>query len=647
MIKDFKRRFWISLALTVPVVVLSDTLQSFAGLDEKIEFAYETYVQFVFAAVITVYGGKPFFKGLISEISDRKPGMMTLIAVAVGVAFIYSSAVVFGLEGKIFFWELVTLIDVMLLGHWIEMRSVQAASGSLKKLVQQMPDKASRLNEDGNTEQVSVDQLEKGDKVLVKPGEKIPIDGVITEGSSNINQAMVTGESEPVEKKQGDDIIGGTINGSSSLTIEVRKTGKETYLSQVVEMVESARNSKSKTQNVADKAALWLTVIAVSVAVITVTAWLTAGRDFAYSLERAVTVMITTCPHALGLAIPLAVAVSTSIAAGKGLLVRNRDSFESARTIDAVVFDKTGTLTRGEFEVTSVVQLDRETSEQEALSMAGSIERHSEHPIGAAILKHCQNNDIELKDAEDFEAISGKGATAKVDGKNVKVVSKGYLKENDIEYDSSEQEDRKGAETKVFVLVDDKPVAIIFTADRIREQSKAAVKQLREKGMKVIMITGDSEKTAAAVADELGLDDYFAEVLPDKKSDKIKELQNQGRRVAMVGDGINDAPALAQADVGIAIGAGTDVAIDSADVVLVESDPMDVTEIFSLSKRTYRKMIQNLWWAAGYNIIAIPLAAGVLFWAGIILKPAVGAVIMSLSTVIVAVNAQLLKISSD
>lgn len=647
MIKDFKRRFWVSLVLTVPVVVLSDTLQSFAGLDEKIEFAYETYIQFVFAAIITVYGGKPFFKGLISEISDKKPGMMTLIAVAVGVAFVYSSAVVFGLEGKIFFWELVTLIDVMLLGHWIEMRSVQAASGSLEKLVQQMPDKASRLTEDGNTEQVSVDQLEKGDKVLVKPGEKIPIDGVITEGSSNINQAMVTGESEPVEKKQGDDIIGGTINGSSSLTIEVRKTGKETYLSQVVEMVDSARNSKSKTQNAADKAALWLTVIAVSVAVITVTAWMIAGRDFAYSLERAVTVMITTCPHALGLAIPLAVAVSTSIAAGRGLLVRNRDSFESARAIDTVVFDKTGTLTRGQFEVTSVVQLDRETSEQEALSMAGSIERHSEHPIGAAIVKHCQTNDIELKDAQDFEAISGKGATAKVDGKNVKVVSEGYLKENDIEYDSSEKEDQKGAETKVFVLVDEKPAAIIFTADRIREQSKAAVKQLREKGIKVIMITGDSEKTASAVADELGLDDYFAEVLPDKKSDKIKELQQQGRRVAMVGDGINDAPALAQADVGVAIGAGTDVAIDSADVVLVESDPMDVIEIFSLSKRTYRKMIQNLWWAAGYNIIAIPLAAGVLFWAGIILKPAVGAVIMSLSTVIVAVNAQLLKFSSD
>jgi Cu2+-exporting ATPase len=633
------------MILTIPVIVLSETIQSFVNLSQTIEFPYEEYIQFVFAALITVYGGKPFFKGLYKEISKKSPGMMTLIALAVAVAFIYSSMVVFGLKGRIFFWELATLIDVMLLGHWIEMKSVQAASGSLEELVKKMPDKANKIKENGQTEQVRIDQLQKGDKVLVKPGEKIPIDGTITEGNSRINQAMVTGESEPVEKKENDEVIAGTINGQSALTIEVQKTGQETYLSQVVDMVEKARSSKSNTQNIADKAAFALTIIAVSVAVITLIVWLIAGKQFDYSLERSVTVMITTCPHALGLAIPLVVAVSTALAASKGLLVRNRNSFEAAKDLDAVVFDKTGTLTQGSFKVNDVSVLGEEYSSEQILALAGAIEKNSEHPIGSAVIAHCRDNDIQTEKASGFQAIAGKGAEAEVDDKNVKVVSPNYLKENNIQYDDENLKSKEDdISTRVFVLLNDKPVGVISVADEIRPQAKKAVDALKKMNIKVLMITGDAEKVASAVAKKLELDDYFAEVLPDKKSEKISELQNQNLSVAMVGDGINDAPALAQADVGIAIGAGTDVAIDSADVVLVKSNPQSVVDVISLSGKTFSKMVQNLWWAAGYNIIAIPLAAGVLFWTGFILKPAVGAVVMSLSTVIVAINAQTLKL---
>jgi Cu2+-exporting ATPase len=507
-----------------------------------------------------------------------------------------------------------------------------------------MPDKAEKLQEDGSTSEVSVEQLEKGDRVLVKPGGKIPIDGIVVDGSSRVNQAAITGESEPVEKVKDDSVIGGTINGQSSLTVRVEKTGAETYLSQVVEMVEKARNSKSKTQNIADKAAFVLTVVAISVALITLAAWFSAGKHFPYSLERAVTVMITTCPHALGLAIPLVVAVSTSLAAGKGLLVRNRNSFESARNIDVVVFDKTGTLTRGEFGVEKINVINEKFDEDDIASLAGAVEKHSEHPIGEAILAYCREKGLELKEIEGFEAIAGKGAEGTMEGKNIKVVSPVYLEQEGIDYDREKAGiDQQDASTKVFVLVNDATAGLISVTDKIRQESFEAIERLKSAGVTVKMITGDSEKTAAAVAGQLGLDDYYAEVLPDRKSEKIEDLQKKGKKVAMVGDGINDAPALVQADIGIAIGAGTDVAIDSADVVLVESDPLRVADILMLSKKTYTKMIQNLWWAAGYNIVAIPLAAGVLFWAGFILQPAVGAIVMSLSTVIVALNSQSLK----
>lgn len=645
MIADFRRRFWISLLVTIPVVVFSDTLQSFVGIDDKIEFAWEGYLQFIFAAAITFYGGMPFFKGLLREMRQKRPGMMTLIAVAVAVSFVYSSLVVFGLEGKVFFWELATLIDIMLLGHWIEMRSVAAAMGSLEQLVSMMPDTADRLREDGDTEQVKVEQLEKGQKVLIKPGGKIPIDGIVVEGHSSVNQAMVTGESEPVKKKQRDEVIGGTINGESSLVVKVHKKGKDSYLSQMVEMVEKARSSRSQTQNVADKAAFALTIIAVSVAMVTLAAWLSVGSDLAYSLERSITVMITTCPHALGLAIPLVVAVSTSLAAGKGLLVRERNSFERARNVDTIVFDKTGTLTEGVFEVINTQAFEGQ-SPDEILALAGGVEQHSEHPIGTAVVQHCRNQEIKPDEISYFEAIPGSGAKGKADGREIRVVSQKYMDREQIPYDHDAVEKHSQAGgSLIFVLIDGKPAGLITVADKVRDSAKQAVQQLRDNGLHVMMITGDSENAAAGVAQELGLDDYFAQVLPDRKAEKIQSLQKEGKRVAMIGDGINDAPALVQADIGIAIGAGTDVAIDSADIVLVESDPRDVTQILSLSKKTYSKMIQNLWWAAGYNIVAIPLAAGVLFWAGFILKPAAGAVIMSLSTIIVAINAQSLKLT--
>ena len=647
MVADFRRRFWVSLILTAPVLVLAPMIQELLHIRQKLKFPGDSYIQWGIATVIFFYGGRPFLKGLYDELKKKNPGMMTLIAVAISVAYVYSSAVVFGLTGRVFFWELATLIDVMLLGHWIEMKSIMGASRALESLVQLMPSEAHRVTESGETEDVPVSELQPGQKVLVKPGEKIPIDGQITEGTTSINQAMLTGESRPVEKTQGDEVIGGSVNGEASFTMEVRKTGDQTYLSQVIEMVNKAQQSRSRSQDIANRAAFWLTVIALSVGGITLAFWLVYGKTFEFSLERMVTVMVITCPHALGLAVPLVVAVSTAISAGNGLLIRDRSSFERARDVNAILFDKTGTLTEGRFGVTDIIPLGKDT-EDDVLKLAASLESQSEHPIAQGIVQAAKEKNIDFMQPKDFKAIPGKGAEAKIEGNSVKIVSPGYLKENSISVNN--EAIKKAAEqgkTVVYVLVDDTMKGAIALADIVRKESKEALKKLKDMGVQTMMITGDSQAVAKWVAEELNLDDYFADVLPDKKAEKVKEVQERGLIVAMTGDGVNDAPALTQADVGIAIGAGTDVAIESADIVLVRSDPRDVTAIIRLARATYRKMVQNLIWATGYNVVAIPLAAGVLYHFGIILSPAIGAALMALSTVIVAINAKYLQVEKS
>ncbi len=642
MVADFRRRLWVSLILTVPVLALAPMIQRLLGLEEALAFPGDSYVQLVFASIVFFYGGWPFLKGFFEEVGKRRPGMMTLIALAISVAYFYSAAVVFGLTGEVFFWELATLIDIMLLGHWIEMRSVMGASRALEELVRLMPSEAHRLGEDGSIEEVSVADLVHGDRVLVKPGEKIPTDGVIVEGRTTVNQAMLTGESQPVEKGEGEEVIGGAVNGESAFTFEVRKTGEETYLSQVIELVRQAQESRSRSQDLANRAALWLTVIAITVGTLTLVVWLLLGQSFNFALERMVTVMVIACPHALGLAVPLVVAVSTALSATNGLLIRDRSAFERARELQAVVFDKTGTLTEGRFGVTDVIPLGAK-SEDELLRLAASLESRSEHPIAEGVVREAEDRAILFPVPEGFRAIPGKGAEAKVDGLGVKVVSPGYLKENSLSADDARvSEVASQGKTVVFVLLDDRVEGAIALADIIREESREGLKRLRDLGIQSMMLTGDAKEVASWVADELALDDYFAEVLPHEKSEKIREVKGRGLTVAMTGDGVNDAPALVEADVGIAIGAGTDVAIESADIILVRSDPRDVASIVTLARATYKKMKQNLWWATGYNVVAIPLAAGVLYKFGIVLSPAIGAVFMSLSTVIVAINARLL-----
>ena len=643
MIEDFKKRFWISLGITIPILLLSPLVQQFLGLKETLRFSGDIYVLFALSTFTFFYGGWPFLKGLFDEMKKKQPGMMTLIALAISVAYFYSGAVVFGVKGEVFFWELATLIDIMLLGHWIEMKSVMGASKALEELAKLMPDEAHKIDDDGNVTDVPVSELKHEAKLLIKPGEKIPADGKIFEGKSSINEAMITGESKPVSKSEGDNVIGGSINGEGSIKIEVEKIGDETFLSQVVKMVREAQESKSKTQNFANKAAFWLTIVAITSGALTMFVWLVfTGQSFNFALSRTVTVMVITCPHALGLAIPLVVAVSTALSAKSGLLIRNRNAFEQARKIQAIIFDKTGTLTKGEFGVTGTISFDKDYDEKEILKYAAAIESESEHPIALGIVKSIEDK----YDLKDFNSIPGKGAEGKVEGKDVKVVSPGYLEENKIEIKEKDKIGKLSGQGKtvVFVLIENKLVGAIALGDIIREESKEAIKQLKEMGVKPMMLTGDNKQVAKWVADELGLDDYFAEVLPDKKADKVKEVQSRGLIVAMTGDGVNDAPALAQADIGIAIGTGTDVAVETADVILVRSNPKDVVSLIKFSKATYKKMVQNLIWATGYNIIAIPLAAGLLFSEGIILSPAMGAVLMSLSTIIVAINAKLLKV---
>ena len=644
MVADFRRRFWISLVLSIPIVLLAPLIQGFMGVKGQWDFTGDSYVQFGFSTVVFFYGGWPFLKGLFDELKEKSPGMMTLIGVAVIVAYTYSSAVVFGLKGKVFFWELATLIDIMLLGHWIEMRSIMGASGALEELVRLIPSKAHRITKDGDTEEVPVSELQSGDRVAVKPGEKIPVDGVITDGHTSIDESMITGESKHVEKSEGDEVIGGSINGESAIEVEIQKTGDDTYLSQVVEMVKKAQESSSKAQDTADRAAYWLTLIALGSGIVTLFVWLFSGREFVFSLERMVTVMVITCPHALGLAVPLVVAVSTSLAAKRGLLIRDRTAFEKARGIDAVVFDKTGTLTKGSFGISEIVSLG-DRSEEEILELVAGLESRSEHSIARGIVKAAKDREVSFTEAKEFKAIPGKGAQGTVDGKNVKVVSPNYLKENQINVDNNTLEKLSDqGRTVVFLLVDDSPEGAVALEDIVRKESEKAVSGLKDMGLKVMMLTGDNQTVAKAVSGKLNLDDYFAEILPHDKASQIKQIKERGIKVAMVGDGVNDAPALAEADVGIAIGAGTDVAMEAADIVLVRSDPRDVISIIKLSSATYSKMVQNLWWATGYNAIAIPLAAGILYpFFKFLLPPAAGAVVMSLSTVIVAFNAKLLS----
>lgn len=653
MMADYKKRLFICLLFTIPVFILTPVVQEALRLNILINFYGEEYFLLLISSVVFFYGGYPFFKGFLDEMKNRIPGMMTLITVAITTAYIYSAAVTLGLMGMVFFLELVTLIDIMLLGHWVEMRSVMGASNALEKLVKLLPKNAHLINVHGRLQDIPISELKVNDQVLVKPGEKIPADGMVLKGESSVNESLLTGESAPLKKYPHEKVIGGSINGNGSLTIEVRKIGEKSFISQVIQLVSEAQEGKSRTQDLANKAAMWLTIIALLGGGITLLVWLgIAKMDFAFSLERTVTVMVTTCPHALGLAIPLVVAVSTAISAREGLLIRQRDAFENAREIDAVIFDKTGTLTRGELGVSDVISFDEDIDEGELLKYAASIEVKSEHPLAKGIVDSVE----EVLPSTDFNSIPGKGVSGRVGNIEIEVISPQYLNEldnlNELNRENLQSNLNKHhvdslfsqGKTVVFVLFNGELKGCIALGDIIREESRAAITELKKRNIRCIMLTGDNENTAQWVADEVGLDEYFSQLLPNDKVEKVKEIQSRGLKVAMTGDGINDAPALALADLGIAIGAGTDVAMETADVVLVKSNPLDVIAILDLAKASYDKMKQNLIWATAYNAFAIPLAAGVLYSEGILLSPAMGAVLMSLSTVIVAVNAQLFRI---
>jgi Cu2+-exporting ATPase len=641
----FKKRFFVSLILSIPVLLYSE------GLQELLSFSVPTFpgsewISPVLSVVVFAYGGVPFIQMALPELRDREPGMMTLISMAISVSFVYSLATVVAPIGMDFFWELVTLIDIMLLGHWIEMRSVRQASGALNELAKLLPDTAERITESGETEEVPVGNLEQGNLVLVRPGANIPADGVVEEGDSDVSEAMITGESRPVSKEPGDEVIGGTINGEGSLRVRVTATGDESTLSGIMRLVEEAQTSKSRTQMLADKAAGWLFYVAVAAAAITAVGWTIAIGFNVEVIARVVTVLVIACPHALGLAIPLVVAINTSLAASNGMLIRDRIAMEEARNVDVVVFDKTGTLTKGEQGVVEVETLSG-VDEDETLALTAAIEGDSEHIIAQAIRAEATERNLSLPEIGDFEAIKGRGVRATSNGDTVHVGGPNLLTHLSIEPSTElkefAEEAGSNAQTVVYLVRDGQAVAAIALADVIREESRQAVEALHDMGIEVAMLTGDSEDVAKAVAGDLGIDTYFAEVLPEDKDKKIIELQEQGKKVAMVGDGVNDAPALTRADIGIAIGSGTDVAVEAADIVLVQNNPVDVVRLITLSRKSYRKMQENLVWAAGYNVFAIPLAAGVLAPIGILLSPAIGAVLMSLSTIIVAANAQLLR----
>lgn len=646
--KMFRNKFWVSLVISLPIILLSPASGMMGGGNGQNIFGipyfpYQDFVVFILATILFIYGGKPFIDGMIGELKVRKPGMMTLISIALSTAYLYSTAIVFGLKGMPFFWELATLIDVMLLGHWIEMRASMGASKALEALAKLLPSEAHLVNKDGSLSEVLLENIKVGDRVLVKPGEKIPMDGVVFDGQSYVDEAALTGESKPIEKIKGLFVVGGSLNQNGALTIEVTKVEKDSFLSQVISLVRDAQNSKSDLQNLADKAAFYITIGALSTAIVTFFFWLVfTGEGLAFALERAVTVLVIACPHALGLAIPLVTAISTSLAARSGFLIRNRTAFELARNIQAIVFDKTGTLTKGEFGVTDVLLVDKSFSEKNILNFAASLETNSEHPIAKGIINKSTEVGGDNLFVQNFKALPGEGIQGKIDQMEVKVVSPGYLEKQSIVIPAEAKKFMEQGKTAVFVIINGKLAGAIALSDLVKEESKQAILELKNMGIQTVMLTGDNQKVAKYVAEELGLDKYFAEVLPAQKAQKIKEIQSQKLITAMVGDGVNDAPALATSDVGIAIGAGTDIAVESADLILISSNPLDVVKVIELARKTYNKMIQNLWWATGYNLVAIPLAAGVLYGQGILLSPALGGVFMAISTVIVAINARLL-----
>lgn len=644
----FRDRFWISSLISIPVLLYSPSIQNWLNFSMPI-FRGSDWITPILAVIIFFYGGLPFLKMAVPEIRTRKPGMMTLISLAIGVAFIYSIVALFIPTESGFFWELVTLVDIMLLGHWIEMRSVRQASGALDALAKLLPDTAERIESDGRVREVLVVTLRKNDLLLVRPGASVPADGEVVEGRSDVNESMITGESLPVSKGQGDQVIAGTINGDGSLRVRVNALGDETALAGIMRLVEQAQQSKSDTQILADKAAGWLFYVALGAATLTGVLW-TIGVGFNVAVvARVATVLVIACPHALGLAVPLVVSITTAMGAENGILVRDRLALETAREINTVIFDKTGTLTLGEFGVVAIATVD-DWKESDALALAAAIEGDSEHTIARGIRRTAEVRGLTLPKVSDFEAIKGRGVKAMSGGKNVHIGGPRLLEMLRTELSASladfEKRTSAQGQSTVYLFQNEKAIAAFALADVIRPESKAAISKLHAMNIQVAMLTGDSRAVAETVAQELGIDQVFAEVLPEDKDQKVAELQAQGRKVAMVGDGVNDAPALTRADVGIAIGGGTDVAIESAGIILVRSNPLDVVKIFALSRASYRKMIQNLWWAAGYNIVALPLAAGVLAPWGILLSPAVGAVLMSLSTVVVAINAQLLRRSS-
>ena len=633
----FWNRFLVSSIVSIPILVLSHMIQTWLGFE--LVFPGDKYVLFTLSTFVFIYGGFPFLKGLYDEIADNAIGMMTLIGVAITVAWAYSVAVTFGLTGMDFYWEMATLIDIMLIGHYFEMKSVTGASRALEMLVKMMPSTA-HLIRNGTAVDIEVGQLKKDDRVMVKPGEKVPVDGIVIEGTSHLDESMLTGESKPVKKEKNDNVIGGSVNSNGSLTIQVLSAGKDSYLHKVVTLVEEAQKVKSKTQHFADRAARVLTFVALGGGFLTLSVWLYLGYPFVFALERMVTVMVISCPHALGLAVPLVVAISTSIAAQKGLLIRNRTAFENARLITTIIFDKTGTLTKGTHELVEVGIIDNKYEQNELLRLASGIEQHSEHYIATGLMRKVKEIGITIPVSESFTYLPGKGLEGTVEGKDIKAVGPNYLNEQHINIQGAIDDT---ARTVVYILVDKQPAGFFAFSDQIRDESFEAIRILKEQGIKNLLLTGDNERVAKKVSDELRMDGYIANVLPHQKLDKVAELQKQGKFVAMTGDGVNDAPALAKADVGIAVGSGTDVAAETADIILVNSNPSDIAHLILFGRATYRKMIQNLWWAAGYNIVAIPLAAGVLYNWEIMLSPAIGAVLMSLSTIVVAINAKMLK----
>lgn len=638
---DFLKRFWICLFLTLPILMLSHMIQEWAGF--HLQFAGDGYVLWALSSMVYFYGGWPFLSGLVGELKSRRAGMMTLVAVAITTAYVYSVAVVFGLEGMDFFWELATLIDIMLIGHWLEMKSQMAASQALESLVALLPSVV-HVEKDGQVSDIALKDLRKDDILFIKPGEKVAADGLIIDGSSYVNESMLTGESVPVQKRKDDKVIGGAINGDGVLKVRVTGAGDESYLNKVIHMVKTAQSTKSNTQNLADKVAGWLTLVSITVGVVTFIVWYTGGQSLAFALERMVTVMVTSCPHALGVAIPLVIAISTTLSATHGLLIRNRTAFENARKLTTIIFDKTGTLTKGSHEIQKIIPVDHELSSDQILQYAAAVQQNSEHHIAHGVIRKLKQRGLELWKSTDFAYMQGVGVTGLVNGKKVVAAGPNYFSQENKPVPSIPKEVDQATDTVNFILVDDKLVGLITLADSIRESASRAILELKRMNIKSFLLTGDNEKIAEAVSQKLNMDGYLANVLPHQKQDKIREFQRKGEIVAMTGDGVNDAPALAQADVGIAVGSGTDVAAETADIILVNSDPMDVVQMITFGRATYRKMVQNLAWAIGYNVVAIPLAAGLLY-PSFMLSPAMGAVLMSASTIVVAINAKLLRVT--